>query len=73
MSAPEGAAAIYNSEPETGSLRLKTGDAGRLYPSSLVFRRGSYLVRLIAYQNIPEAGAAMTELARHLEARLAGR
>jgi len=73
MSDPEGASAIYNSEPETGSLPLKVGDAGRLYASSLVFRRGPYLVRLIAYQSDPEAGRALTELARYWDAQLARR
>jgi len=51
MAAPEGARAIFESEPANGSRPAALGDAARLYGQSLTFRRGRYFVRLTAYQD----------------------
>lgn len=70
MKAPEGAKKIFDSESSDGSQRIQLGDDARLFPASLTFRKGPYFVRLVAYQEDPEMGKALTELARAIERRL---
>jgi hypothetical protein len=70
MKAPEGARKVFDSESSVGSQRLQLGDDARLYPASLTFRKGSYFVRLVAYQEAPEVGKALVELGRGIEKRL---
>ncbi len=71
MRTPEGAQKIFESEPALRSQPLALGDAGRISKGTLAFREGPYLVRLVAYQDAPEAGDALTALARAIEKRLA--
>ena len=70
MGTPEGARKIFESESSADSQPLAIGDAGRLYRASLVFRKGPYFVRLVAYQDAPEVGKALGELGRAIERRL---
>jgi hypothetical protein len=70
MKAPEGARKIFDSESSVGSQPAQLGDSARLFPASLAFRKGPYFVRLVAYQEDPEMGKALTELARAIERRL---
>jgi hypothetical protein len=49
---------------------VQIGDSGFAYAQSLAFRKGPYLVRIVAYQLSPEAPEAMAALARGVEARL---
>jgi formate hydrogenlyase subunit 6/NADH:ubiquinone oxidoreductase subunit I len=71
MEAPQGAASIFESEPSAGSRPVALGDAGRSYGQSLTFRRGAFLVRLVAYQDTPLTERALVSLAQAIEARLA--
>lgn len=70
MKAPEGAQKIFDSESSVGSQPAQIGDSARVFPASLTFRTGPYFVRLVAYQEDPEMGKALTELARAIEQKL---
>lgn len=70
MKAPEGARKIFDAESSIGSQPARIGEDGRIFPASLTFRKGPYFVRLVAYQEAPEMGKALTELARAIERRL---
>jgi len=70
MKAPEGARKVFDSESPVGSQRLQLGDDAKLYPASLTFRKGPYLVRLVAYKEAPEVGQALVELGKAIERRL---
>jgi hypothetical protein len=70
MKAPEGARKIFDSESSVGSQPLQLGDSARVFPASLTFRKGPYFVRLVAYQEAPDIGKALTELARAIEQKL---
>ena len=70
MSAPAGAQKIFSSESSTDSQPVQVGDEGRLYKSSLVFRKGSCFVRLTAYEESPEVSKGLVDLARGIESRL---
>ncbi len=67
LKTPEGARQIYDSESDGGSRSEDIGDAARLWPDSAVFRRGRYLVRIVAYEDAPDAVAA---LARGVDRKL---
>lgn len=70
LGAAEGAKKILDAEPGTNSRPVALGDAGRLYGASLVFRKGPYLVRLVAYKESPQVSKALEELARGIERKL---
>jgi len=70
MKTPEGARKIFESESSAGSQHIQLGDDARRFPATLSFRKGQYFVRLTAYQEAPEIGAALTELARAIERKL---
>ena len=70
MSAPAGAQKIFSSESATGSQPIQLGDEGRVFQSSLVFRKGSCLVRLTAYEEQPDVSKGLIDLARGIEIRL---
>jgi polyferredoxin len=71
MDASRGAAAIFESEPSTGSTPAALGDAGRSYGQSVTFRQGPFFVRLVAYQDTPQTERALVGLAQAIAARLA--
>jgi hypothetical protein len=62
-----GAARVFDSEPAVGSAPATVGDAARVSSSSLTFRKGRCLVRLVAYSQGPEVPEALTALARAIE------
>jgi hypothetical protein len=73
MSNPEGAKAIFDSEPAMGALipsYLGHEDDARLFLQSLIFRKGPYLVRMVAYQESPEIAQAMFDLGLAMEKKL---
>jgi len=70
MSAAAGAQKILSGESATDSQPVQVGDEGRLYKSSLVFRKGSCIVRLTAYAESPEVSKGLVDLARGIESRL---
>jgi len=70
MSTPEGAKTIFDSEPAMDAQSPSLGDAARLYSQSLIFRKGPYLVRMVAYQESPELPQAMFNLGLAMEKKL---
>ena len=70
MSADAGAKTIFESEPGTGASTPQVGDAARLYERSLVFRRGRYLVRIVAYQDSPLLSQGLLDLGERIDERL---
>ena len=66
----EGAAKILESEPMGDARQVRLGDGARLYGQSLVFRKGPYLARIVAYQESAETPPAIVELGRSIEWRL---
>ncbi len=65
-----GAARVFDSEPAAGSAPVAIGDAARLSSATLTFRKGRYLVRIVAYSQTTEVPAALTALARAIEGAL---
>ncbi len=70
MSHPDGAKAIFESEPAMDAQTPALGDAARLFSQSLIFRKGPYLVRMVAYQESPEIPQAMCNLGLAMEKKL---
>jgi len=70
MATAEGARKILDSISSVDSQPVALGDSGKLYSASLIFRRGPYLVRLVAYKESSEVGKALVELARGIERKL---
>jgi len=70
MSAAEGAARVFNSEPAADAKSVDLGDAARLFSQSLVFRKGRRLVRIVAYEESPSAAPALVALGRGIAQRL---
>jgi hypothetical protein len=67
----EGARQIFDSQAVGNAKLISMGDAARLYRSSLLFRKGRYLVRIVAYDELPAGSQAIAELGRGIEQRLA--
>jgi hypothetical protein len=59
---------------ETGLTKdaktIQLGDAGVQYAQSVIFRKGPYLVRIVAYESNPDAPRALLALANGVEAKL---
>lgn len=70
MSKPDGAATIFNSEPAGDAKPVALGGAARLFSQSLIFRKGPQLVRIVAYQESPDAPQALLALGRGIEQKL---
>jgi hypothetical protein len=71
MKAADGAKTIFEADPATSdSKSVQLGDAARLYGQSVVFRKGSYLVRITAFDAVPGGGNALLALAHGVEGRL---
>jgi hypothetical protein len=57
---------------ETGTKDAKSiqlGDAGFAYAQSIIFRKGSSLARIVAYESTPDTPQALLALARGVEAK----
>jgi len=54
--------------PEARPMQL--GDSGFAYAQSVAFRKGHYLVRIVAYQPSPDTPQALVALAHGIEAKL---
>ncbi|MGB9444415.1 MAG: DUF6599 family protein, partial [Candidatus Acidiferrum sp.] len=70
MSHADGAKSIFDSEPAMDAQTPPLGDAARQYSQSLIFRRGRYLVRMVAYQDSPDLTQAMFNLGVAIEKKL---
>ena len=59
---------------ETGQTKdaktVQLGDAGVAYQQSVTFRKGPYLVRIVAYESTPDGPQALLALAHGVEAKL---
>jgi hypothetical protein len=71
MSSATGAQKIFESEPAGTAKNAGVGEASRLFKQSLTFRKGEYLVRIVAYQEAPQLEQEMVELGRAIERKLA--
>jgi len=69
MSSADGARKIL--ETGTKDARpIQLGDAGVAYAQSIIFRKGTTLVRIVAYESTPDTAQALLALARGVEAKL---
>ena len=73
MAKPEGAKKIYDSLSAPESQPLEVGDAGRINKGALTFHEGPYFVRVVAFEDSPEVGKGLTELARAVSSALKGK
>jgi hypothetical protein len=65
-----GARKILESGESNGAQNVQLGDAGLEYEQSVIFRKGPYLVRIVAYDATPGTGQALLALAHGVEAKL---
>ena len=65
-----GARKILESGQTNDAKRVQVGDAGIAYEQSVTFRKGLYLVRIVAYEATPGAQQALIALAHGVEAKL---
>lgn len=70
MKSADGPRKLLESESAADSKSARVGEDARLYATSLVFRKGPYLVRVIAYEERPEIGKALVELGQAIEKKL---
>jgi uncharacterized protein DUF6599 len=71
MGNAEGARKVFESEPAGDAKPVQLGDDARLYGQSLVFRKGAFLVRIVAYEESAETQQALLQLGQGIELRLA--
>ena len=65
-----GARKILETGQSTDAKVVQLGDAGVAYAQSVIFRKGPYLVRIVAYESAPDAPQALLALAHGVEAKL---
>jgi hypothetical protein len=65
-----GARKILETGQSTDAKVVQLGDAGVAYAQSVIFRKGPYLVRIVAYEATPGAQQALIALAHGVEAKL---
>jgi Family of unknown function (DUF6599) len=70
MGSAEGAENIFKSEPAVDVKPIQLGAEARLSSQSLVFCKGAYLVRIVAYEESTETEPALSQLGRGIESRL---
>ena len=65
-----GAQKILASEQSKDGKSVALGDEAIAYGQSVTFRKGPYLVRIVAYELTPDTGQALLALAHGIEAKL---
>jgi hypothetical protein len=70
MGNPAGARKILEAGQTGDGKAIQLGDAGVSYAQSVTFRKGPYLVRIVAYEATPGAPQALQALAHGVEAKL---
>ena len=65
-----GARKILETGDSSGAKSVQVGDAGVAFEQSVIFRKGPYLVRIVAYDATPGTQQALLTLAHGVEARL---
>ena len=70
LTSGDGASRFFDSEPARNAKPVSLGNGARLYGQSLIFHKGRYLVRIVAYDQSPEVQQRILELGRGLAERL---
>ena len=70
MNNVQGPKQILDSEPTGDAKSVLLGDGARLYGQSLVFRKGPYLVRIVAYQQSEETPQELCALGQAIARRM---
>jgi len=70
MGSAEGAEKILKSEPAVDVKPIQLGDEARMSSQSLIFRKGVFLVRLVAFEESTETQQALLQLGQGIEPRL---
>jgi len=70
MGAADGARKMLETGQTNDAQNVQLGDAGFAYAQSVAFRKGPYLVRIVAYESTPETAQALMALAHGVEAKL---
>ena len=70
MGGPDGAQTILERGQTKDAQTIKVGDQGLQYAQSVTFRKGAYLVRIVAYESSASAPQALVALAHGVEANL---
>ena len=65
-----GASKILQTGQTNEAKTVQLGDAGIAYAQSIVFRKGTALVRIVAYEATPDAPQVLLALAHGVEAKL---
>ncbi len=65
-----GARKILEAGQTSDAKSVPVGDAGLAYEQSVTFRKGPYLVRIVAYDSPPGTQQALMALARGVEAKV---
>ncbi len=69
FASPESARKMMDAEA-TGGQAVSLGDDARVFGQGLMFRRGPYLVRIIAFEDTVDVGPAVLELALTINEKL---
>ncbi len=70
MRTAEGARKILETGLTREAKTVQLGDECVQYAQSVIFRKGPYLVRIVAYERTPDTPQALMALARGVEAKL---
>jgi hypothetical protein len=70
MKDPAGARKILETGVTSDAKRIAVGDECVQYAQSISFRKGSSLVRIVAYESTPDTPQALLALAHGMEAKL---
>ena len=70
MGGPDGAQTILERGQTRDAQNVKLGDEGLQYSQSVSFRKGPYLVRIVAYESSATTPQALMALARGVETNL---
>lgn len=65
-----GATRILETGQTADVKAIQLGDAGVAYAQSVIFRKGPYLIRIVAYESMPGTTHALLVLAQGVEAKL---
>ena len=66
----DGAQKIFQGGQSADAKTVQIGDAGFAFHQSVVFRKGPYLVRIVAWQSPPDVEQALLALAHGVESKL---
>ncbi|MGA7857845.1 MAG: DUF6599 family protein [Terracidiphilus sp.] len=70
MSGADGARKMLEVGLTRDARNIQLGDEAVQYAQSVIFRKGPYLVRIVAYETTPDSPQALLTLARGVEAKL---